>query len=100
MLVLTPQALADLDDIFDYIAIDNLERAIGFTKKLGAQMERLAVNPGIGRRRDELVSGLRSFPYGNYVIFYQLIDHGIEVIRILHGARDIEWLFQDNPIEE
>jgi toxin ParE1/3/4 len=67
-LVVRPQALEDLDDIFDCIAEDSLDRAIGFIRKLYGQLEKLAASPGIGRRRDELLSGLRSFPSGNYLI--------------------------------
>ena len=46
--------------------------------------------PRAGRRRDELMPGLRSFPFGAYVVFYRELHGGIRVIRILHGARDIE----------
>jgi toxin ParE1/3/4 len=59
-LVVRPQAVADLDDIFNYIAEDSLERAITFVKRLYGQMEKLVASPGIGRRRNELLSGLRS----------------------------------------
>jgi toxin ParE1/3/4 len=47
----------------------------------------------MGRIRSDLLPNLRSFPVGNYVIFYFPADDGIEVIRILHGARDIQQLF-------
>lgn len=69
-LVVRPQAVADLDDIFDYIAEDSLDRTILFISKLHKQMEKLAASPGMGRRRDQLLSGLWSFPSGNYLIFY------------------------------
>lgn len=97
-LVIRPQALRDLDDIFDYIAEASLDRAISFIKRLYDQMEKLASNPGIGRCRDELWSGLRSFPYGNYLIFYLPLDNGVDVVRVLNGARDIEVLFQDDEL--
>jgi toxin ParE1/3/4 len=98
-LVVRPQALADLDDIFDYIADDSLDRAIAFIKKFHNQMEQLALSPGIGRRRDELLSTLRSFPYGNYLIFYlPLEDGGVDVVRVLNGARNIEALFKDGEL--
>jgi toxin ParE1/3/4 len=97
-LVVRPQALADLDDIFDYIAEASLERAIAFIKKLNGQMEKLAASPGIGRRRDELRLGLRSFPYGNYLILYLPLEDGVDVVRVLNGARDIEALFQDDGL--
>jgi len=61
-----PLAEADLDEIWDYIAEDSPERASNFLRKLYAKMQTLAANPNIGRKRDELLPGLRSFPYGNY----------------------------------
>ena len=48
----------------------------------------------MGRSREELVPKLRSFPVGNYVIFYQPISDGVEIVRVLHGSRDIESLFE------
>lgn len=98
-LVVRPQAVADLDDIFDYIAEDSLDRAVVFVRKLYGQMEKLAASPGIGRRRDELLLGLRSFPYSNYVIFYIRLDDGADIVRVLNGARNIEALFQDDELQ-
>jgi toxin ParE1/3/4 len=94
-LIVRPQVLLDLDDIFDYIAEDSLDRAIAFIQRLHEQMEKLANSPGIGRRRNELLSGLRSFPYGNYLILYFPQDDGVDIVRVLNGARDIEALFKD-----
>ena len=39
--------------------------------------------------------GLRSWSVGNYVIFYRQVSTGIDIVRVLHGARDIEALFHD-----
>lgn len=94
-LVIRPQALTDLDDIFDYIAEDSLDRAIGFIRKLYQQMKTVAASSGIGRHRDALLPGLRSFPYGNYLIFYIPLDDGVDIVRVLNGARDLEAIFQD-----
>jgi toxin ParE1/3/4 len=47
----------------------------------------------MGRLRPELVPKLRSFPVGEYVVFYRSIRDGIEVVRVLNGARDIGRLF-------
>lgn len=52
----------------------------------------LAQNPGAGPKREELAPGLRSFPvsrYHHYLILYRPLDAGIQVIRVLHGARDL-----------
>ena len=53
------------------------------------------MQPMMGRARDELAPGVRSFPFGRYVVFYLPLDGGIDVVRVLHGARDIDAAF--NP---
>jgi toxin ParE1/3/4 len=50
----------------------------------------LAQRPFAGRARGELVHGLRSFPVGNYLIFYVIVIDGIEVVRVMHGRQDID----------
>ena len=50
----------------------------------------LVENPLAGRERGELRKGLRSFPVGNYVVFYQPVADGIEIIRVMHGRQDID----------
>lgn len=44
----------------------------------------------MGKQREDILVGLRSFPVKPYVIFYNKISDGIEVIRILHQARDVD----------
>ena len=86
-------AEADLDGIWDYIAVDSIEQAERFLRHLNTKLKNLAESPYLGRKREELMLGLRSFPVGNYVIFYLPKREGIEVVRVLHGARDIEDIF-------
>lgn len=95
-----PLTEGDLDEIWDYIAEDSPERAANFLRKLYTKMQVLAASPNIGRKRDKLAPGLRSFPYGNYVIFYFLTENGIEVVRVLQGSRDIEQVFQSTEDED
>ena len=52
-----------------------------------------ATQPQMGRPRDELSTGLRSLPHGRYVVFYVPLADGIEVVRVLHGSRDIDDAF-------
>lgn len=83
----------DLDAIFDYIADDNLDAARRFIGLIEEKFILLAASPELGRERSELLDGLRSFPVKRYVIFYRPINGGIEIVRILHGSRDIPNLF-------
>lgn len=54
---------------------------------------RLAEFPEMGRERTELSPSMRSFPVSRYIIFYRPGELGVAIVRILHGARDIEGLF-------
>jgi toxin ParE1/3/4 len=55
---------------------------------------KLANLPDLGRLRRDLAPHLRSHPIGRYVIFYRSTNHGIEIVRVLHGARDLPPLFE------
>ena len=90
---LSQQSRSDLDDIWLYIAADNVTAADHFADKLVGKFQTLAAQPGMGRTRDELGESLRSFPVGNYVIFYRPMRDGIEIARVLSGFRDIPNFF-------
>ena len=87
-------AIRDLDDIWLYIARDNPEAANKFIRSLVSRFPMLAFTPEIGRERKELSPHLRSFAIGNYVIFYRPMRNGVEIARVLHGARDLPPLFE------
>ena len=89
------QSRSDLDDIWLYIASDNRTAADRFIDELVGKFQTLATQPGIGRSRDELAESLRSFPVGNYVIFYRALADGIEIVRVLSGFRDIPNVFAE-----
>jgi toxin ParE1/3/4 len=91
---LTDQAQADLDEIWLYIAEHNIPAADRFLDTLQEKFVLLAGQALLGRARSELAPNLRSLPIGNYVIFYRPIDDGIGVARVLHGARDIDAIFE------
>ncbi len=90
-----PRAKSDLVEIWDYIAENSEARADAFIQTIGQKLQILAERPNIGRPRDELVDALRSFPVGRYVIYYMPIEDGIDVVRVLHGARDIDTAWGD-----
>jgi len=53
--------------------------------------------PEAGRRREDIAPGVRSFPVKSYVIFYRQGAGQIQVLRVLHGRRDVPRLFRDDP---
>jgi toxin ParE1/3/4 len=94
--VIRPKALADLADIWAYIAEDSIRHADAFAARINREFRMLARRSELGRDRPELLANLRSFPVGNYVIFYLPRPRGIQVIRVLHGARDLKPLFEED----
>ena len=90
-----PLAAEDIVEVWDHIADDNLSAADRWVDQLDEQFRLLATQPLMGRARDELSPGLRSFPFGRYMIFYQPIEGGIDVVRLLHSARDVDAVFGD-----
>ena len=90
---LTDEAEADLGGIWVRIARDSPANATRFINRVLERCERLADMPGTGRPRADLGPDLRSVALGNYLIFYRPIEGGIEVVRVLHGRRNIAALF-------
>jgi toxin ParE1/3/4 len=90
-----PGADADLDDIWYYVATEsgNPDRADRFVASLTERFYLLASNPFIGRSRDDLRPGLRTFPVGQYVVVYRIDDEDVVILHVFHGSRDIEAFF-------
>jgi toxin ParE1/3/4 len=92
-IVVRPKALTDLAEIWSYIAEDSPRHADAFAARINRELRTLARQPRLGRERPELLEGLRSFPVDSYIIFYVPRSRGIEVVRVLHGARDLRPFF-------
>lgn len=92
---ISTQAAQDIENIWKYVAPNNLKAANRLFDTLRESFPKLAKFPQMGRERPELAPFLRSLPVKNYLIFYRPIDEGIEIARILHGSQDIETIFQD-----
>jgi toxin ParE1/3/4 len=56
-------------------------------------MERISEHPLLGKSRDEIKAGYRSFHAASHIIFYRKLDEGILVVRILHQSMDVERRF-------
>lgn len=84
-----PLALEDLVEVWRYIADDNETAADGVLDRIYRVLDMLSDRPEAGRARPELADSLRSFPVGNYVVFYRPIPEGIELIRVRSGYLDI-----------
>ena len=88
---LSRQAESDLADIWHYIASESgsVEVADLFIDSITSRFLLLADHPYVGRLRDDLRPGLRSFPLGQYVIIYRIDGADVLVLHVLHSRRDI-----------
>lgn len=84
-----PRAQLDLIEIWTYIADDNEAAADRLLRRIDSTLHMLAGTPLAGRARPELRPEIRSFPVGNYVIFYTAQPNAIDVVRVLNRYRDI-----------
>jgi toxin ParE1/3/4 len=95
-----PAANRDLIDCFEYIGTDSEESATRFLRAAEDTFLALARMPGMGvaisfsDSRDRNLRRWRIRGFENFLIFYRPLEDGIEVIRVLHGAREIERLFE------
>jgi toxin ParE1/3/4 len=99
--LIRPAADRDLDEQAEYLAAhQSLEMALRFYRAAEQTFRLLASQPKIGKvtaYRSPFLAGMRMFPlkrFSKYLVFYRLLESGIEIIRVLHGARDIESLFE------
>jgi len=80
----------DLLEAWLYVAEDSLNAADHLVDQIEAEARKLILQPKMGRLRDELAAGMRSWPTSTpYILFYFEDDQGIVVARVLHHARDI-----------
>ncbi len=101
-----PAADRDIDGQAGYLMQEaSLETALRFYDATAATFQTLVRVPGMGEQRESAnprLTGLRvwridAFP--NHLIFYRPIEGGIEIVRVVHGARDIDALLESEPIQ-
>ena len=86
---LSREAKCDLDEIFDYVSEEGgVHAAEQLIDDITDRFPLLGRHPEAGRTRDEIEPGGRSFPVGHYPIYYRAAEHGVDIARVLHGARD------------
>jgi len=93
-LVILPAARADLIEIGDFIAQDDPRRAASFVAEIEGKMRAVAERPMSFPTRDELHEGLRAARHGRYLIFFVEQGDEVQVVRVLHGARDLQRAFE------
>jgi len=87
-----PQAEIDLEEVGDYIALDNPARAVSFIREIqryGNTCEKIAGGPDHYAARPDLGDTIRICAHGNHLIVFEPFDDGALILRVLHGARNV-----------
>ena len=89
--IYTPLAEQDLRSIARYLAEKSQSLAVAyrFLDSIDAKSAQYAAAPKLAEECPELATGVRRFAVGSYVVFYRESPRGIEVLRVLHGSRDL-----------
>jgi plasmid stabilization system protein ParE len=95
--VLTPEAEADALAIWEYVADESSEQAAdGVVARLYDECEKLVAMSGIGHSRPDLLDERHRFwSVWSYLIVYRWETRPLEVIAIVHGARDLDAFLRD-----
>ena len=95
---LTERAEADVEEIANFIADDNVDAAVKVVLALEDAFALLASRPDVGHRREDLTDRpLKFWSVYSYLIVYDPASAPLAIITILHGARDVEQLLKDLP---
>src|SRR5262245_6931833 len=94
--LLTPAATRDIDHILEYILEHSgANRALHVHRRLYQGLSRIAENPGLGHFRDDLADeSLRVYAVFSYLIIYRPGTRPLQILRVIHGARDLPRAFQ------
>lgn len=92
-IVRTPAAEEDLINIWILVALDNPAAADRLLDRIGERIALLADFPEAGVAREDIAEGLRMLTVGSYVVLYRLAGRRVEIVRVVHGARDVTALF-------
>jgi len=87
--IVSPRAQGDIDDIWEYtLKRWGIDQAEAYTRQVWRHIEAVAETRTIGRARPEVREGYYKYRTGSHLLFFRLIDGGIDVVRILHERMD------------
>lgn len=86
---LSPKAVADLTDLIDYIAQDSPAAALRLIERIEKACAMVGDNPLLGPARPEIAPEARAWVVGKYLILYRGLPDGAEIVRVVHGARNL-----------
>ncbi|MBL1179007.1 type II toxin-antitoxin system RelE/ParE family toxin [Pantanalinema sp. GBBB05] len=94
--VINVLASQDLNEIADYFAENSLEAGEKFFRAFNRKCQQLITFPNSGKSYAVIRPGLRGLSLEGYIIFYRVLDDGIEILRVVSGRRDFPPLFEES----
>jgi toxin ParE1/3/4 len=88
-------ASQDLNEIADYFAANSLEAGERFFRVFSQKCQQLVTFPNSGKSYASIRPNLRGISMEGYVIFYRILDDGIEILRVVSGRRNFPSLFKE-----
>jgi toxin ParE1/3/4 len=87
-----PQAIRDVDEIWEWIAAEDMRAADRLGDRIADATDRLTDYPESGTPHPELGPGIRSLVVGRYVVLYRVGPDSVDIVRVVHGARELKGL--------
>jgi toxin ParE1/3/4 len=89
-------ASRDLNEIADYFAENNLEAGDLFFRAFNRKCQQLVAFPNSGKSYATIRPDLRGLSLEGYIIFYRILEDGIEILRVVSGRRDFPSVFEQS----
>lgn len=88
-------ASQDLNEIADYFVKNSVEAGEQFFREFNRKCQQLVSFPKSGKSYAKIRANLRGLSFQGYIIFYRVLDDGIEILRVVSGRRDFPSLFKE-----
>lgn len=85
----------DLNEIANYFEATNIEAGERFFREFNRKCQQLISFPSSGKSYDSIRPNLKGLSFQGYIIFYRILDDGIEILRVLNGRRNFPDFFED-----
>jgi toxin ParE1/3/4 len=95
LFIIAPSASRDLDRIAEYFLERNVDAGENLFREFNQKCLNLVNFPNMGRSYRHIRANLRGLQLDGYIILYQVVGEGIEILRIINGRQDLETLFAD-----
>jgi toxin ParE1/3/4 len=86
-------ASQDLNQIADYFAETNIEAGEQFFSDFNRKCKQLVAFPNSSKRYEEIRPDLRGLRLGDHILFYRVLEDGVEILRVVSDRRNLPPLF-------